>query len=48
MDLRKQAEEQLQDRFAAKDFHKFLLDIGPAPFSIIQDRFNVWLENKDK
>lgn len=46
MELRKQAEEQLQDRFVAKDFHKFLLDIGPAPFGIIQDRFNVWLEQK--
>lgn len=46
MDLRKQAEEQLQDRFVAKDFHKFLLDIGPAPFGIIQDRFNVWLAQK--
>lgn len=46
MDLRKQAEEQLQDRFVAKDFHKFLLDIGPAPFGIIRDRFNVWLAQK--
>ena len=44
MDLRKQAEEHLQDRFVAKDFHKFLLDTGPAPFSIIQSNLDKWLE----
>jgi uncharacterized protein (DUF885 family) len=46
MDLRKQAEEQLQDRFVAKDFHKFLLDIGPAPFGVIQNNMDKWLEDK--
>ena len=46
MDLRKQAEEQLQDRFVAKDFHKFLLDIGPAPFGVIQSNLENWLKAK--
>ncbi len=46
MDLRKQAEEQLQDRFVAKDFHKFLLDIGPAPFGVIQNNLDQWLKDK--
>lgn len=38
MDLRKQAEEKLGDNFNLKDFHAFLLDIGPAQFHVINER----------
>ncbi|HHV09714.1 MAG TPA: DUF885 domain-containing protein [Clostridiales bacterium] len=48
MELRKQAKDHLQERFVAKDFHKFLLDIGPAPFGIIQDQLDEWLAKKQK
>ena len=41
--LRQQAEETLGDRFEAKEFHRFLLDIGPAPFTVIRPRFQAWL-----
>lgn len=35
MELRSKAEQRLGDAFNAKDFHRFLLDIGPAQFGII-------------
>jgi uncharacterized protein (DUF885 family) len=35
MELRAKAEERFGDDFKAKDFHTFLLDIGPAQFDII-------------
>lgn len=35
MELREKAELKLGDDFSAKDFHRFLLDIGPAQFDII-------------
>ena len=37
------AEKILKDQFDLKAFHTFLLDIGPAQFSIIQPYFRLWL-----
>lgn len=47
MDLKKTARETLGDKFNLKDFHKFLLDIGPAQFDIISDRLNIWMKEKE-
>lgn len=44
--LRKQAESELGSKFSAKDFHKFLLDIGPAQFDIIKDHMEQWISSK--
>lgn len=41
--LREQAEDTLGATFEAKEFHRFLLDIGPAQFSIIEDYLKKWL-----
>jgi uncharacterized protein (DUF885 family) len=46
MELRKKAEHELGDRFVAKDFHKFLLDIGPAQFDIIEEYMDKWIATK--
>jgi len=46
MELRKKAEHALGDNFVAKDFHTFLLDIGPAQFDIIEDYMNEWIKKK--
>ncbi len=43
LNMRDQAMETLGDRFELKKFHEFLLDIGPAPFTVINDEFHVWL-----
>lgn len=44
--LRKTAEKELGDAFVAKDFHQFLLETGPAPFYIIEDYMEDWMEEQ--
>jgi len=46
MELKKTAQDALGDSFVLKDFHTFLLDIGPAQFDIIADRLNIWIQKK--
>ena len=41
--MRQIAVEELGPKFNAKEFHRFLLDIGPAPFDVIQAYFSTWL-----
>lgn len=41
--LRDQAEAALGDQFEAKEFHRFLLDIGPAQFDVIEEYFHKWV-----
>lgn len=45
-DMRKKTEQALGDRFEAKAFHQFLLDIGPAPFTIIRERLEEWIKEQ--
>jgi uncharacterized protein (DUF885 family) len=40
------AEKKLGKRFDAKAFHTFLLDMGSAPFDVIQPYFTVWLNSQ--
>ena len=44
MEMREEAEKALGNRFSAKEFHRFLLDLGPMPFSVIRKYFRLWLE----
>jgi len=48
MELRQEAEQAFGDKFIAKDFHRFLLDIGPAQFGIIEKYLKLWVENRVK
>ncbi len=43
LNMRKIAEKELKDRFDLKKFHRFILDMGPAPFDVIQPYFTSWL-----
>lgn len=45
-EMRNTAEKILKDQFNLKAFHTFLLDIGPAQFSIIQPYFRLWLADQ--
>lgn len=38
LDLRTQAQTLMQESFSLKEFHKFILETGPAPFSILEER----------
>ncbi len=42
-EMRELAQKELGDKFDAKEFHKLILDIGPAPFSVIRSRLDSWL-----
>lgn len=46
MDLKSKAQKALGDKFVLKDFHKFLLDIGPAQFDIIAGRMDTWIKDQ--
>lgn len=46
MEMKNTAQRVLKDKFQLKDFHTFLLDIGPAPFSVIQPAFRNWLSKQ--
>ncbi len=41
--MKEQAEKTLKDRFQLKEFNRFLLDMGPAPFTVIKPYFKEWL-----
>ncbi len=43
LELRGKAEKALGNGFETKDFHRFLLEIGPAQFSVIDDYLEDWL-----
>lgn len=43
--MRDKAQELLKDRFKIKEFHRFLLDIGPAPFTVIEPYFEAWVKS---
>jgi hypothetical protein len=43
MELKDRAENALGNQFNAKEFHRFLLDIGPAEFDVINNYMTDWL-----
>lgn len=43
IDLKEEAQKELGDDFDIKEFHKFLLETGPAPFYIIEDYMDEWM-----
>ena len=46
MELREKAEDTLGDKFDLKEFHTFLLELGPAQFEIIEGRMDAWMEGQ--
>lgn len=46
LELRDKAENKLKEDFTLKDFHKFIIEIGPAPFYIIEDRMDDWIREQ--
>lgn len=43
MEMREHAESALGADFSPLEFHRFLLDTGPVPFSVIRTAFDSWL-----
>lgn len=44
--MREKAMETLGDKYNAKEFHRFLMDLGPTTFDLIEEPFNNWLEQQ--
>ena len=44
LQLKKEAQQTLGKEFDLRDFHTFLLEIGPAPFSVIRRYLSSWLK----
>lgn len=46
LEMREDAELALGNDFSVMEFHRFLLDIGPLPFSVIRAHFREWLNGQ--
>lgn len=46
VELKDMAQEELGRDFDAKEFHKFLLETGPAPFYIIENYMEEWMREQ--
>lgn len=44
LELRESAEDELGDKFSLKEFHTFLMNLGPAPFDIIEEHMEQWID----
>ena len=46
--LKKDAMKKLGSAFDVKEFHRFLLEIGPCQYDIISDRMDGWINRAMK
>ena len=46
LEMRDQAEQILGKDFSLMEFHRFFLDTGPVPFSVIRKHFQSWLDTQ--
>lgn len=44
-ELKETAQKELKDNFNLKEFHKFLMDIGPASFDTLNTQLKMWMQN---
>ena len=44
LNMRKAAEKAQGLKFNAKAFHQFILETGPAPFTVLKIYFQNWLQ----
>jgi uncharacterized protein (DUF885 family) len=44
LSLREEAEDALQNGFDMLEFHRFILEFGPAPFSLIRAHMQDWID----
>lgn len=47
-DMAEEAQGTLGVCYDAKEFHRFLLEFGPAPFTVMQPYFEEWLAEQDR
>lgn len=45
--LRESAEKKMGENYSIQKFHEFFLQIGPAPFVVLQDRLEQWVKKEN-
>ena len=45
-DLRADAKKRLGDKFDIREYHAVVLDSGPVPLNILEERVNDWVVSK--
>lgn len=48
LNMQKDAKKALGSSYSDMEFNRFLLDLGPAPFSVIRPYFNEWLVRQNR
>jgi len=48
LELQAHAKDTLGNNFSYKEFHRFILDIGPTPFPIIATHMETWMERQEQ
>lgn len=48
VNLKTKCEEKLGKNFNLKEFHKVILDAGPCPFSLLEQKIDSYLQEKEK
>lgn len=46
LELKNTAMTALGDKFNAKEFHKFLMDLGPVQFDIVEQKLQIWITSQ--
>ena len=46
--LKTKAQSELSDKFNLKNFHQYILDMGPVQFDILFNNLDAWIENEKK
>lgn len=46
MEMRAEAEKKLKSKFSPVEFHRFILDMGPVPYSVLRPYFAEWLKKQ--
>ena len=44
-ELKETAQSRLDDKFNLKEFHKFIMDLGPVTFDTLNERLDQWIAN---